>query len=357
MLTGVHPPQGASSVRMMLLEFESAFLAVVSRECGPTNRGDIMEPVTGRPLGRRIRRVRISDRYQLFLYAVPFLALVFVFSYLPLYGWLYAFYNYRPGFSLFDTEFVGFHWFKSIVSNPTQTQEVMRVMRNTMAMSMLGLITSILPVIFAIMLMEIRSARFKKFVQIFTTLPNFISWVLVYAIAFMLFSVDMGVVNKVMISLGFQDHGINYLASDSHTWLKMILWSTWKGLGWGAILFIAAIASIDQELYDAAKVDGAGRFRLMWHITVPGLMPTYFVLLLLSIANFINNGLEQFYVFQNPMNKDHIEVLDLYVYNIGLVGFNFSFATAVSMLKSIVSIALLFFANRMSKWVRGQTII
>jgi len=316
-----------------------------------------MEPVTSRPLGSRIRRVRISDRYQLFAYAVPFLALVFVFSYLPLYGWLYAFYNYRPGFSLFDTEFVGLHWFKSIVSNPTQTQEVMRVMRNTMAMSMLGLLTSIFPVIFAVMLMEIRSARFKKFVQIFTTLPNFISWVLVYAIAFMLFSVDMGVVNKVMIELGFQDHGINYLASDNHTWLKMILWSTWKGLGWGAILFIAAIASIDQELYDAAKVDGAGRFRLMWHITVPGLMPTYFVLLLLSIANFINNGLEQFYVFQNPMNKDHIEVLDLYVYNIGLVGFNFSFATAVSMLKSIVSIALLFFANRMSKWVRGESII
>ncbi|MBO9600335.1 MAG: sugar ABC transporter permease [Cohnella sp.] len=316
-----------------------------------------MEPVTNRPLGNRIRRFRISDRYQLFLYATPFLVLIFLFSYLPLYGWLYAFYNYRPGFSLFDTEFVGLRWFRSIVSNPTQTQEVMRVMRNTMAMSLLGLVTSIFPVIFAVMLMEIRSTKFKKFVQIFTTLPNFISWVLVYAIAFMLFSVDMGVVNKVMISLGFQDHGVNYLASDNHTWLKMILWSTWKGLGWGAILFIAAIASIDQELYDAAKVDGAGRFRLMWHITVPGLMPTYFVLLLLSIANFINNGLEQFYVFQNPMNKDHIEVLDLYVYNIGLVGFNFSFATAVSMLKSIVSIALLFFANRMSKWVRGESII
>lgn len=316
-----------------------------------------MEPVTNRPLGNRIRSVRISDRYQLFLYAVPFLALIFVFSYLPLYGWLYAFYNYRPGFSLFDTEFVGLHWFRSIVSNPTQTQEVARVMRNTMAMSLLGIVTSIFPVVFAIMLMEIRSAKFKKFVQVFTTLPNFISWVLVYAIAFMLFSVDMGVVNKVMISLGLQDHGVNYLASDDHTWLKMILWSTWKGLGWGAILFIAAIASIDQELYNAAKVDGAGRFRLMRHITVPGLMPTYFVLLLLSIANFINNGLEQFYVFQNPMNKDHIEVLDLYVYNIGLVGFNFSFATAVSMLKSIVSIALLFFANRMSKWVRGESII
>lgn len=316
-----------------------------------------MKTVTERPLVHSIRKVRISERFQLFLYASPFLVLILLFSYLPLYGWIYSFYNYRPGFSLFDTEYVGLQWFKSIFSNPTQTQEVLRVMKNTMAMSLLGIATSIFPVIFAIFLTEIRSTRFKKWVQILTTLPNFISWVLVYSIAFMLFSVDAGVVNRAMIGLGLQDSGVNYLASDSHTWLKMTLWSIWKGLGWGAILYIAAIASIDQELYDAGKVDGAGRFRLMWNITLPGLMPTYFVLLLLSIANFINNGLEQYFVFQNPMNKDHIEVLDLYVYNIGLVGFNFSFATAVSMLKSIVSIALLFFANRMSKWVRGESIL
>ena len=196
---------------------------------------------------------------------------------------------------------------------------------------------------------EMRSQRFKKYVQILTTLPNFISWVLVYSIAFMLFSVDNGLVNHILINLGFIDKGIGFLASDSHTWLKMALWELWKGLGWGAILYIAAIAGIDQELYEAARVDGAGRFRTIWNITVPGIMPTYFVLLLLTIANFINNGLEQYFVFQNAINKNHIEVLDLYVYNTGLVGNNFSFATAVSMLKSVISIILLFFANGMSK--------
>ncbi|MCC3374802.1 sugar ABC transporter permease [Cohnella sp. REN36] len=299
----------------------------------------------------------IPDRYRLFLYALPFLVLVFLFSYLPLYGWIYALYNYRPGYTLSNSPFVGLHWFRSIFANPTQTQEVLRVMRNTLAMSSLGILTSVLPVAFAVLLSEIRTMWFKKTVQILTTLPNFISWVLVYSIAFMMFNVDNGLINKIMIDLGLQDRGINYLATDSHTWLAMILWSTWKGLGWGAIMYIAAITSIDQELYDAAKVDGAGRFRMMWHITLPGIMPTFFVLLLLSIANFINNGMEQYFVFQNAINKDHIEVLDLYVYNTGMLGANFSFATAVSMLKSLVSIALLFFANRMSKWVRGESII
>lgn len=303
------------------------------------------------------RRFELHNKYKLFLMAFPFLVLVFLFSYLPLYGWIYAFYNFRPGIPLAVSDFVGLQWFKSIFSNPTQRAEVARVMRNTMAMSSLSILFSVLPVAFAIFLSEMRSVRFKKTVQILTTLPNFISWVLVYSFAFMLFSVDNGLVNHLLINLGFIDKGIAFLASDNHTWLKMAMWELWKGLGWGAILYIAAIAGIDQELYEAARVDGAGRFRCIWNITVPGILPTYFVLLLLTIANFINNGMEQYFVFQNAINKNHIEVLDLYVYNTGMVGSNFSFATAVSMLKSLISVALLFFANGMSKVIRKESII
>ncbi len=298
-----------------------------------------------------------ANKYKLFFMAFPFLVLTFIFSYMPLYGWIYSFFDYRPGIPLKDNEFVGLQWFTSMVSNPTQVAEVLRVLKNTIAMSTLGIITSILPVMFAIFLVEIKTEWFKKVVQILTTLPNFISWVLVYSVAFTLFSTDGGLINRLLMQFGFVDRGINFLASDSHTWLSMILWSTWKGLGWGAIMYLAAIAGIDQELYEAAKVDGAGRFRMIWHITVPGIMSTYFVILLLSIANFINNGMEQYYVFQNQVNKDHIEVLDLYVYNIGMLGTNFSLATAVSMLKSIVSVFLLFIANRMSKLFRGESII
>jgi len=214
-----------------------------------------------------------------------------------------------------------------------------------------------LPVVFAIFLTEIRTVWFKKVVQTITTLPNFISWVLVYAFAFMLFSVDNGFLNNLLTSLHLIDHKLNILASDNHTWLAMTLWSVWKGLGWGAIMYIAAITGIDPELYEAAKVDGAGRFRLMWHVTIPGIVPTYFVLLVLSIANFINNGLEQYYVFANAMNMNHIEVLDLYVYNVGMANSNFGFATAVSILKSLVSLFLLFMANGLSKLVRGESVI
>ncbi|WP_255570156.1 ABC transporter permease subunit [Cohnella sp. CFH 77786] len=244
-----------------------------------------------------------------------------------------------------------------MVSNEVQRAEVVRVLRNTFGMNLLGLMTSVVPVIFAIFLVEIKSTWYKKMVQILTTLPNFVSWVLVYSFVFMMFSTQTGFVNGVLMDLGWISEPINFLASDSHIWIKMTLLGLWKGLGWGAILYIAAIAGIDQELYEAARVDGAGRFRLMWHVTVPGLMPTYFVLLLLSIAGFISAGFEQFYVFQNAVNAHDIEVLDLYVYNIGIANSSFSYSTAVSILKSLVSVFLLFIANRLSKMVRGESII
>ena len=294
---------------------------------------------------------------RLFLIALPFLILVFVFSYLPLYGWLYSFYNFKPGIPLSETEFVGLLWFKSIVANPATVAEVFRVMKNTLAISSIGILTSVVPVAFSVFLLEIKNERFKRTVQVLTTLPNFISWVLVYSFAFALFATDSGLLNQLLLKWGIIQQNINFLASDDHTWWKMGLWSLWKYLGWNAILYLAAITGINPELYEAAKVDGAGRFRLMWHVTVPGIMPTYFVLLLLQIANFINNGMDQYFVFQNALNKEHLEVLDLYVYNIGLLGSNFSFATAVSALKSIISVILLFGVNRLSKCIRGETII
>jgi putative aldouronate transport system permease protein len=297
------------------------------------------------------------DKYKLFFMALPFLLISFVFSYLPLHGWIYSFFNWSPGLPLSKDNFVGLQWFESIFANPTQTAEVVRVLKNTIAISSLNIVTSVLPVAFAIFLLEIKTHWLRKLVQVLTTLPNFISWVLVFSVAFSLFSVDGGLINRLLIQMHVIDKGINFLASGQHIWLKMVAWNTWKGLGWGAIMYLAAIASLDQELYEAARVDGAGRFRQIWHITIPGILPTFFVLLLLSIANFINNGMEQYYVFQNAVNKDTIEVLDLYVYNIGIMGANWSFATAVSMLKSIISVFLLFFANSLSKLLRGESII
>ncbi len=302
----------------------------------------------------------LPKKFKLFLMMLPFLVAVFLFAYLPLAGWRYAFYNYKLGLPMDQQEYVGFKWFTSLFSNPAQRSETVRVLRNTFAMSGIGLITSWLPVAFAIFLTEIRVGFFKKFVQIFTTLPNFISWVLVFSFALSIFSLDTGIVNKLLLRLGLIDEGIAWLNSSEHIWIKMWLWNTWKGLGWGAIMYLAAIAGISQELYEAAKVDGAGRWRQILHVTIPGLLPTFFVLLLLQISNVVNNGMEQYLVFQNAMNKSTIEVLDLYVYNISLGTRStntISMATAIGILKSLVSIVLLFAANRFSKWVRGESIV
>ena len=292
----------------------------------------------------------------MFIMILPFLVLNFLFAYFPLHGWIYAFYDYRAPLRLDQCEFVGFKWFTMLFSNPTQMSQLGQVMINTFAMSLLGIATSILPLIFAIFLSEIQTKWFRKTVQTLTTLPNFISWVLVYSVAFSLFSTT-GMVNNVLETIGLISEPIKFLDSDTHTWLKMILWNTWKSLGWNAIMYLAAITGIDPGLYEAAKIDGAGRFRLMYHITLPELLPTFFVLLMLSIANFLNNGMDQYFVFQNAFNRTPIQVLDLYVYNIGLTGGSFSLATAIGMMKSIVSVVLLTLVNLASKRVRGVSII
>ncbi len=301
-------------------------------------------------------RVSIPEKYQLFFMLLPFLLLVILFSYLPLAGWRYAFYAYRPGFPLEKCEYVGWYWFESIFSNSYQIDEIRRVMVNTLAISGLGLLLNCFAPVFAILLNEIHSSRYRKTVQVLTTLPNFTSWVLVYAVAFAMFNVNNGFINQLLLRLGWIDQPVNVLASDRNVWLKMTLWSAWKSLGWSSILYLAAIAGLDQELFEAAKVDGANRFQQILHITLPGISPTFLVLLVMSIANLINNGMDQYYVFQNALNKSYIEVLDLYVYNISLGGGNFSFGTAVSMLKSLVSLTLLLVANGAAKLIRGTSI-
>lgn len=302
------------------------------------------------------KKKKLDQGKRMFLYMLPFLLLCFAFSYFPLHGWIYSFYDYKPPLKLSQCNFIGLRWFKMIFGNPAQVRQLLIVMRNTFAMSFLNIATSVLPLFFAVFLNEIKCKWFRKMVQTLTTIPNFISWVLVYAVAFCLFS-NTGMVNTVLQNLGVILKPIKFLDSDSHTYIAMLLWSTWKGLGWGAIMYLASIAGIDQEMYEAARVDGAGRFQLMRYITLPELMPTYFVMLMLSVANFLNNGMDQYFVFQNAFNKAHIQVLDLYVYNIGMTGSSLSLATAISMLKSLISVTLLMAVNRISKKIRGVSLV
>ena len=293
---------------------------------------------------------------KLFFMTLPFLIIIFIFSYVPLFGWSFAFFDYKAGHKLLDTNFVGLKYFMVPFSNPILRADILRVMRNTLAMSFLGMATSVLPMIFAIFLAEIGSKRYRKVVQTLTTIPHFISWVLVYSVVWSLFSLNDGFVNHLLLQLKIVETPIAFLGTEDNVWITQWAYGTWKNLGWNAILYISALTSIDTEMYEAADIDGAGRFSKMLYITVPGLLPTFFVLLMLSIGNLLNNGMDQYYIFQTAMNKEYIEVLDLYVYNQGIRGNNISYATAVGMLKSVVSLSLLFSANWLSKLVRGESI-
>ncbi|MCR5735274.1 MAG: ABC transporter permease subunit [Lachnospiraceae bacterium] len=294
--------------------------------------------------------------YREFLYVLPFIILVLIFAYYPLYGWVYAFYDYKPPTPLSASPFVGFKWFHYMVDNDVKRKQILQVLLNTFGISGLSMLFSWFPMMFAVFLNEIKCRPYKKFVQTVTTLPNFISWVLVYSIAFCVFN-STGVVNSLLTQVGFIDKPIMFLQSSKHIWFKMWLWLTWKNAGWAAIMYIAAITGIDEELIDAAKVDGANRWKTIWHITIPSILPTYLVLLFLNMANFLSNGMEQFFVFQNSFNKDYIQVLDLYVYNLAMGNGGYSLSTAIGVLKSLISIVLLCVMNTISKAIRGEGFI
>lgn len=293
-----------------------------------------------------------KERLILTLYFIPFLLFIIAFKYVPIGGWVISFFRYKPGLQLWQCEFVGLDNFTMIFKNWEKT---LLVLRNTMVLSTLSLLCSPLPAIFAIFMSEIKSMRFKKAVQTITTIPHFISWIIVYSLAFSLFSTE-GVMNTILMNLGVTTKPINLLTNVNATWWFQTLINQWKGFGWNAILYFAAISGIDSELYDAASVDGANRFQKMLHITVPGISSTFFTLLVLSISNFLSSGLDHYLAFYNSAVSSKILVLDLYTYRLGLVSGDYSYSTAFGILKTFVSLILLFSANYASKKVRGSNV-
>lgn len=296
--------------------------------------------------------VKTKRKIKLFLLVLPFLCLVFLFHYVPLAGWAYAFFDYVPGVPLEELSFAGLKYFEYLFSDMS---EFSTVIRNTLVLSLLKIATMIVPIIFAIMLSQIQNKRYSKIIQTASSIPNFISWVLIYAIFFIFFSSESGLMNKLLVTLGFGE-SVNLLGNEKIAWGLQTAITIWKQTGWDAIIYIAAIAGIDPALYDAASVDGAGRMKKILHVTVPGILPTFFVLFLMAVANILSNGFEQYYVFQNPMVVDRLEVFDTYIYRMGIINSQYSFATAMGMFKSIISIALLTIANGASKKIRGESI-
>ncbi|GGA42901.1 ABC transporter permease [Paenibacillus physcomitrellae] len=301
---------------------------------------------------RRKNKKSGKKSWYLFGLAVPFIICMLLFSYFPVYGWIYAFFDYKPGIPLSMTPFVGLDNFKEFFDS---SPDLINALINTLAMNFLNLLFSPLAIVFAIMVNEVGSGKYKKFVQTFSTLPNFISWVLVYSLAFAFFSSE-GLINTLFGKLGFS-WAVDPLAHEGITWFFQTMLTIWKTLGWNAIIYIAAIAGIDSELYDAARVDGANRLRTIWHITIPGVMPTFLVLTLLNISNMLASSFDQYFVFYNPLVAGKIEVLDYYVYRMGIIVGDYPYATAVGIFKTVVSVILLFSVNQLSKRLRGDSLI
>jgi len=298
-------------------------------------------------------RRRVRRDWKLFFILLPFLALIVIFSYLPLFGWYFAFIDYKPAIPIFQNKFVGLKYFRYLFIDKMQ---IISAMKNTVTFAALGYAVSWFPMALALMLNEVRSSKFRRFVQTTTTFPNFISWIIVYSLAFQMFSYD-GLVSTVLQDLGLVDQPVSALASSKWAYLFQTLMGQWKGAGWGSIIYMAAIVGIDQELYEAATVDGANRFQRMLHITMPSLLPTFIVLQLLAVSSFVGVGFEQYYLFRNSMTSAKLDVIDVYTYLIGINKAQYSYATAIGILKSAISLTLLFITNRLAAKVRGDAII
>ncbi|MCX7720883.1 MAG: ABC transporter permease subunit [Dictyoglomus thermophilum] len=295
----------------------------------------------------------IRKQKYLILMIFPFVVWLIIFRYIPLWGWITAFQNYKPGIPIFQQQWVGLKYFKEMFSDP----EFYLVMRNTLAMSLLGLIFGFpLPIILAILINEIRHNTFKRTVQTISYLPHFVSWVIVASIVHAMLAPD-GVVNYALLKLGLIKQPILFFGEPKYFWWIVVFSDIWKELGWNTIIFLAAMTAINPELYEAAEVDGASRFRKIWHITLPGIMPTVIMILILSIGNIINIGFERQFLLRTSAVRNVSDVIDLYALDYGIRAGRFSFGTAAGIFKSVISLILLFSANKVSKKVTGHKII
>jgi len=311
-------------------------------------------PPNTKKTSRKISLKVLKEQKYLIFMSFPFLVWLFIFKYIPLWGWTMAFQKYMPGRPFFQQEWVGFKYFISMF----QDSLFYNTMRNTIAMSGLALIFGFtLPVILAVLINELQGTKFKKTVQTISYLPHFVSWVIVASIFSKMLSMDGGVINNILLSMGIISAPISFMGEPKMFWGIVTLADVWKEVGWNSIIFLAAIAGISPDLYESAMVDGANRFKRIWHITLPGILPTVMVILIMTMGNLINIGFEKQYLMRTSLVRDYSDVLDLYILDYGVNAGRWAFGTAAGMFKSVVSIMLLFGANTISKKALGVKLV
>lgn len=289
----------------------------------------------------------IVKQKELVLLSLPFVAYALLFCYAPLAGWIMAFQNYKPKDGIFGSAFVGLKKFAFLfVDNPT----FIGVIRNTLMMGIINLVLSFVFAIgFALLLNEVRHTKVKKSIQTVSYLPHFLSWIIVCGIVQDVLSIDGGIINQVLVNLHVLKEPVNWFANTKYFWWIVGFANVWKETGWNSIIYLAAITSINPDLYEAAAIDGAGRLKKMWHITLPALKPTIFILLLINIGNVLNAGFEIQYLLGNGLVQSVSQTIDIYVLKYGISQGDYALGTAAGIFKSLVSIILIFLANRMAK--------
>lgn len=267
-----------------------------------------------------------------------------IFKYLPMAGLIIAFQDYQPYLGIFGSPWVGFKHFIRLFTEPT----FFMLLRNTLILFALNLIIFFpLPIIVALMLNEVRNKYFKAGIQTIIYIPHFMSWVIIVSISFIFLNVDGGIINEFLALIGLEK--ISFLTSPDWTRTVYISQIIWKELGWSTIIYLAAITAVDTQLYEAAEMDGAGRLRKTWHVTLPAIRPVIITLLILKIGSTLDLGFEHMYLLLNSLNRSVAEIFDTYIYTAGLKNGQLSFSTAVGLFKGIVGLVLVVLSNKLAK--------
>ena len=315
----------------------------------------IRQKAPGTPGKKRGFWNTLGKQYQLMIMSVPMLLYVLLFNYAPMWGWLTAFQDYVPKKGLLGSKWVGLENFRFLFGR----EDFLLSIRNTLAMSVINLVFgTVSAVVLAVLLNEVRNRTFKRTVQTVTYLPHFLSMVIVVGMAQNIFSSN-GSVNQLLLSLGLVKEPVFFLGKGEYFWWLVGVINVWKEVGWNTIIYIAAMTSIDPSLYEAASIDGAGRFQKILHVTLPGIRSTFMVLLIMNIGHLMEAGFEIQYLMRSGMTMKYSDTIDVFaiLYSFGSSKPHYAYGTAAGMFKSVVGIILLFGANRIARALDEETLI
>ncbi|WP_204604351.1 ABC transporter permease [Cohnella boryungensis] len=300
------------------------------------------------PIRRKSRGSELSRRLKrnkwLYVMIFPGILYFLIFKYAPMYGLVISFQDFKPYKGISGSDWVGLKHFERLFAEP----DFLQILSNTLILFGMNLVFFFpIPILLALLLNEVRAAAFKRTVQTLIYIPHFMSWVIIASISYVMLTMDGGIINELIAYFGFQK--INFLLSSDWFRPMYILQVIWREAGWGTIIYLAAIASVDVEQYEAARIDGAGRFRQIWHITLPAIRSVIIVLLILKIGDVLELGFEHVYLLLNSMNRDVAEIIDTYVYTAGLRQGQYSYSAAIGFFKSFIGLALVMAANRLAR--------